>query len=73
MYLPGRVQKAFKPGEEGKVKYEDGRVSFSMKWGGLRESAPALNFEQAFSSSLFSSHVLCARSAGRRAFVRRVR
>jgi len=25
MFLPGRVLKAFKPGEEGKVKYEDGR------------------------------------------------
>lgn len=27
MFLPGKVLKAFRPGEEGKVKYEDGRVS----------------------------------------------
>jgi hypothetical protein len=26
MYLPGKVLKAFKPGEEGKVQYEDGKV-----------------------------------------------
>lgn len=26
MFLPGKVTKAFKPGEEGAGKYEDGRV-----------------------------------------------
>jgi hypothetical protein len=25
MYLPVKVLKAFKPGEEGKIKYEDGK------------------------------------------------
>jgi hypothetical protein len=25
MYLPVKVMKAFKPGEEGKIKYEDGK------------------------------------------------
>jgi Myosin N-terminal SH3-like domain len=29
MYLPGKVQKTFKAGEDGKVKMEDGKVSFS--------------------------------------------
>jgi hypothetical protein len=27
MFLPGKVQKSFKPGEEGTVKFEDGKVS----------------------------------------------
>lgn len=27
MYLPAKVQKTFKGGEEGKVKMEDGKVS----------------------------------------------
>ena len=29
MFLPGKVQKSFKPGQEGQVKSEDGKVRFS--------------------------------------------
>ena len=27
MFLPGKVVKTFKPGEEGHIKYEDGKAS----------------------------------------------